>query len=155
MIKTVYAVVMFCITTAFASAQSLTGENLQGTWRICGFNAAGVTYDMVTQNLTFAPDYPKQLDDEAKEGLKEGFSQMMEQYNNSFLAINKDTFSCSFGSVSGEGTCKVNVKDGTPYLELAYKGGAVETSKISLADNRLRLYYGSGSTEGYIILSRG
>lgn len=69
-----------CLSTTVAYTQTITPQDLQGTWKLVSFDVSGVLVDVVNARVTFTPELQGSVPAEELEKIKAGMIQSMDAF---------------------------------------------------------------------------
>jgi hypothetical protein len=134
-----YLCLAVCLCTTLAFAQKVTNKELQGNWKMTGFNTQGIGLDLKTQEVTISPELQAQLTPEAITGIKEGMKQAIEPLSASYVNFKGNTMKLAVGPEAETGDFTLTEKDGKQSLALKNADGTTTDLPVMMKDKLLYL----------------
>jgi hypothetical protein len=134
-----------CMFTTIATAQKVTEQDLQGTWKMTNFSAGGLMVDVPANKITLKPELESQLTPEQKQQMEEQMDLAMEMFKESYAYIEGKNLRQTMGGQEQKGTFTLKDQDGKQYIVLTVAEGATEDMLVSIKDKKLMISQGEGA----------
>lgn len=142
--KVLYLFLVCCIGTV-ASAQKITGKDLQGSWKLAAFNAGGIYLDMNTGLASISDELKSQLTSEEMTELNESMKQGIEPLKTSTISFTGTSVKQNIAGQERNGTFEIKDINGEQRILSTYTDGSTSNTAIYIKDKKL---YISKSEQG-------
>ena len=152
--KLIYMCLALCVFTTIASAQKLTQNDLQGTWKMTSFSSEGIHVDVPTEKVTMSKELESQLTAEMKQQIELSVLQSMEALKESFAYFNGNSIRQTMGPQEQAGTFTMKEADGKQFLALTLADGTTEDIAIVMKDKSLHLLQGGADGAEFVYVKQ-
>ena len=129
---------LFVFSVIGMYAQNITGKDLHGKWDLQNFNMDGVILDVVKSEVRFSKGAEKELNQQAKEGLKSSMAETLEAFKGAYMDFAGNNVTV-FLETPDNASYTLTLKDSRQYITIAYKDGTADDFEIKLTDKELHL----------------
>lgn len=142
--KALYLFLACCISTV-ASAQKVTGKDIQGNWKLAAFNASGIYLDMNTGLATISEELKSQLTSEDVAEINESMKQGIESLKISTISFTGNAVKQNIAGDEKTGTFEIKEINQEQRILSTYSDGSTSNTAIYIKDKKL---YISKSEQG-------
>lgn len=138
-IKKIVFLLLSCGLALTASAQKLTQKDIQGTWKLAGFNVEGVYLDVVKEDVTFSKELEAKYPEIAREQIKLGMLENIEGFQSARTYIDGNNIKQTMGPEEDKGTFTIATKGADQFIIISNPEGATDELKAFFKDKQLHM----------------
>jgi hypothetical protein len=144
-----------CSLTMAASAQKVTQENLQGTWKLAAFNTSGIYLDLATGLVTISDELKSQLTPEMMTELNNSMKEGVEALRPSKVVFTGNNVDQNIAGQEKKGTFEIKDVNGEQHLISTYSDGTPSDTTIFIKDKQLHISKSEQGQSAELIFNKG
>jgi hypothetical protein len=126
-----------CLFTIFASAQKITGQDLQGNWKLTTLNTAGITLDVASGKIVSSKENEITTSPDAFAIIKDNISQYGESLQNSYVHISGSIIKQTMGDQTKTGSFTIKDYKKIQLIFTKYDDGTTSELPIKIKNEKL------------------
>jgi hypothetical protein len=148
--KLIYLFAVYCISIS-AFAQKITDKDLQGSWKLTGFNQNGITLDVTTGAVAVSEEMKAQLSPEMMSQIDESVKQVLEPLRASSVNITGNNIIQNMGGQERNGTYTLKESDGRLVMITAWSDKTTSETTVWIKDKQLYIFkYEQGQSAEFV-----
>jgi uncharacterized protein YdeI (BOF family) len=148
--KLIYLVAVFCISLS-ALAQKLTDKDLQGNWKLTGFNQNGVTLDVATGAVSVSEEMKTQISPELMSQIDKSVQQILEPLRASSVTIAGNSIKQNMAGQEKTGTYVLKESDGRLVMATSWSDKTTSETTVWIKDKQLYIFkYEQGQSAEFV-----
>lgn len=148
--KLIYLFAACCISVS-ALAQKITDKDLQGNWKLTGFNQNGITLDVTSGAVSVSEEMKAQLSPEMMSQIDESVKQVLEPLRASSVAITGNNIKQNMGGQEKIGTYTLKESDGRQVMTTAWSDKTSSETTVWIKDKQLYIFkYEQGQSAEFV-----
>lgn len=148
--KLIYFFVACCITVP-AIAQKITDKDLQGNWKLAGYNQNGITVNIATGAITVSEEMKLQISPEMMSQLNESVKQILEPLRASNVTFTGNSIQQNMGGQQKSGTYTIKDSDGRQVMTATWSDNSSSETSVWIKDKQLYIFrYEQGQSAEFV-----
>jgi hypothetical protein len=148
--KLIYLLAVCCISLS-ALAQKITDKDLQGNWKLTGYNQNGITVDVLTGAITVSEEMKAQTSPEMMGQIDESIKESLEALRVSNVTFTGNTIKQNRGGREQNGTYTLKHSDGRLVMITAWSDQTTSETTVWIKDTQLYIFkYEQGQSAEFV-----
>ncbi|PZR14576.1 MAG: hypothetical protein DI539_18855 [Flavobacterium psychrophilum] len=140
-----------CLVSVSAFAQKITSNDLQGSWKLTGFNQNGITLDVTTGVTTVSPELKNQISAEMMTQIDESVKQILESLRASNVTFTNNNIVQNMGGTEKNGTYVIKDRDGHQVMTTNWNDKTTTETSVWIKDKQLYIFkYEQGQSAEFV-----
>lgn len=149
--KFIYLLAICLIMSVSAIAQKITDKDLQGSWKLTGFNQNGITLDLATGTVTVSEEMKAQLSPEMMGQIDESVKQVLEPLRASNVTFTGQSIMQNMGGQEKSGTYTIKESDGRQIMTTLWTDNTNSETTVWIKDQQLYIFrYEQGQSAEFV-----
>jgi len=148
--KLIYLTALSLLSVS-AIAQKLTDKDLQGNWKLSGFNHNGVNLNVLTGDVVISEDMKAQLSPEMMSQIDESVKEVIEPLRLSNVTFAGNSIMQNMGGQEKNGTYTIKDKDGHQVMTTSWNDTTTSETTVWMKNQQLYIFkYEQGQSAEFV-----
>lgn len=140
-----------CLITVSAIAQKISDKDLQGSWKLSGFNHNGVNVDVATGAVKIPEDMKSQLSPEMMSQIDDSVKEVLEPLRASNVTFTGNNVMQNMGGQEKNGTYTIKDKDGHQVMTTSWSDTTTSETTVWMKNQQLYIFrYEQGQSAEFV-----
>jgi hypothetical protein len=134
--KSLFLILITCFLPLIVSAQKVTMENLQGTWKLSTYSVQGVSIDVETGTISASKETETRTSPAFLAQIKENIKQYAEPIKTSYIYITGNNIRKIIADIVNDGPFTLKEKNGKQFIDANYDNGTTGQMAVNMIDGK-------------------
>ncbi|MHA3787636.1 hypothetical protein ACX0HA_05435 [Flavobacterium hauense] len=149
--KLIYLLAIFLISISTSAQKKITDKDLQGNWKLAGYNQNGVTLDVNTGTVTISQEMKNQISPDMMSQIDESVKQILEPLRASKVTFSGNSIEQNMGGQERNGTYSIKDKDGHQIMTTSWSDSTTTETTVWIKDTQLYIFkYEQGQSAEFV-----
>ncbi|MFD2603057.1 MULTISPECIES: hypothetical protein [Flavobacterium] len=140
-----------CLISLSGFAQKITSKELEGNWKLAGYNQNGITVDVATGAITVSPELKNQISPEMMSQIDQSFKQLLEPLRASNVTFTNNNVVQHMAGKTKNGTFVIKDKDGQQVMTTSWSDQTTSETSVWIKDKQLYIFkYEQGQSAEFV-----
>lgn len=149
--KKLIFILSVCLISLNGFAQKITTKELEGNWKLAGYNQNGINVEVATGVVTVSPELKNQVSPEMMSQIDESVKQLLEPLRASNVTFTNNTVVQNMGGKTKNGTFVIKDKDGHQVMTTSWSDQTTSETSVWIKDKQLYIFkYEQGQSAEFV-----
>ena len=140
-----------CSISLTALAQKITDKDLQGSWKLAGYNQNGIAVNIATGAVTVSEEMKNQISAEMMSQIDESVKQVLEPLRASSVTFTGAAIFQNMGGQEKNGTYTLKESDGRQVMTTTWSDNTTSETSVWIKDKQLYIFrYEQGQSAEFV-----
>lgn len=149
--KLIYLFALFLISISATAQKKITNQDIQGNWKLAGYNQNGITLDVTTGAVTISQEMKNQVSPDMMSQIDQSVKEILEPLRASEVTFTGNNVSQNMGGQKKNGTYTIKDKDGHQVMTTAWSDTTTSETTVWIKDQQLYIFkYEQGQSAEFV-----